>query len=283
MQDFNASPLKKYCSACDILIVLYGVFCKDDRGEMMSVMIHAAIYQQTGLRNIRAKKPCGDVVFFRETSDFLFYALADGQSNKSHGYDGGMVVLNCIANYIQNIGISKMLSMPFLDEIPFLLTREFRKALLSVAQQQDCLFTEYASTVLAVAIDPISGDYLLIHLGDGCIVGIQSNNSDIILSPPENVFSQQHTWFTTSDFMLSHLHIRMGKILNLRRIILMTDGATPLCHGKNIPSRAKRILADKDPNRILESLKNPNIHDDASCIVLDVTLRSDVQTVCQTI
>lgn len=250
---------------------------------MMSVMIHTAIYQQTGLRNIRAEKPCGDVVFFRETPDLLFYALADGQSNKSHGHDGGVVVLNCIADYIQNIGISKMLSMPFLDEIPFLLTREFRKALLSMAQQQGCLFTEYASTVLAVAIDPISGDYLLIHLGDGCIIGIQSNNSEIILSPPENVFSQQHTWLTTSDFMLSHLHIRMGKILNLRRIILMTDGATPLCHGKNIPSRAKRILADKDPNRILESLKTTKIHDDASCIVLDVPPQSDVQTVCQTI
>ena len=244
----------------------------------MSVMIRKTIYQQTGLRNILSGKQCGDVIFFRETPSLLFYALADGQSNKSHGHDGGVVALNCIADYIQNTGILNMIAMPFLDEIPFLLTREFRKALLSAAQQQNHSFADYASTVVAIAVDPVYGNYLIAHLGDGCIIGVQQNNSEIMLSPPENVFSTQHTWLTTSEFILPHFHIRIGEIQNLRRIILLTDGAVPLCRGKNIQSRAKKILLDEDPTRILELLKKSTIHDDASCIVLDINPRSDVLT-----
>ena len=243
----------------------------------MPFTIHASIGQQTGLRKCSAKSACNDVIYCRNTPTLFFYGLADGQGNQQFGTTGGSVALHAVAAYIQETGLSAIMEYPFPDEIPFLLTRVFRKALHSLAQQHGHPFSEYASTILGITIDPLSGNYLVIHLGDGCAIGIHNNHSAMILSPPENSYSKEYTWLTTSDYAVSHLRISCGNIQNFQRLVLLTDGATPLCHGKNISSRAKKLLAGEDPHQLLNALKRTHPYDDASCIVLDIRFQRDLE------
>lgn len=241
----------------------------------MPFTIHASIGQQTGFRKGPIKSSCNDVLYCRNTPTLLFYGLADGQGSKQFGATGGSVALHTVAAYIQETGLSAMLEYPFPDEIPFLLAREFRKSLHSLARQRGHSFSEYASTILGIAIDPLSGNYLVFHLGDGCAIGIHNNNSSMILSPPENTYSPEYTWLTTSDHAAFHLRISYGNIQNFQRLVLLTDGATSLCHGKNISSKAKQLLADKDPHQLLNALKQAHQHDDASGIVLNIHFQGD--------
>jgi len=244
----------------------------------MPFTIHTSVGQQAGSKKDPAKTTCNDIIYCRKTENFLFYGLADGQGNKQQGSTGGAVVLHTLAAYIQETGLSKMIERPFPDEIPFLLTREYRNALYSLAQQQGYPLTEYASTVLGIAIDLISGDYIVLHLGDGCAIGIGNNSTPLILSPPENNYSPDHTWLTTSDRAAFHLRVSFGNIQNYQRLVFLTDGARSLCYGKNISARAKQLLADIDSHQILESLKQSHPRDDASGFILDIHFRPD--TVC---
>lgn len=236
----------------------------------MSFTIHAFVEKQSGATKDLSKVKCNDVIYCRKTPALLFYGLADGQGHKQHGSAGGAFALHAIAEYIHEIGLSALLEFPFPDEIPFLLTQKFRSVLSSLSQQQGYPFTEYASTLLGIAVDLISGNYMILHLGDGCAIGLHKSHSSIILSPPENTFSREYTWLTTSDHAAFHLRISFGNIQNFQRLVFLTDGATSLCYGKNLSSRARQLLADEDPHQFLNALKRTHPHDDASGIVLDI-------------
>lgn len=241
----------------------------------MPFTIHASVGQRTGVRKNPVNTACNDVIYCMKTPECLFYGLADGQGNRKYGSVGGAVVLHTLAVYVQKVGLSKILDKPFPDEIPFLLTREYRNSLYSLSQQQGYPFTEYASTLLGIAIDPTSGNYMILHLGDGCAIGIYNNRLPLVLSPPENNYSPDHTWLTTSDRAAFHLRVSFGNIRNFQRLVFLTDGARSLCYGKNISARAKQLLADKDSHQILESLKQSHPRDDASGFVLDIHFRPD--------
>lgn len=228
-------------------------------------------FSQTGQHHIADKLPCEDVYITRCEGPFRFYGLADGQTGKRFCAVGGQKVLTAIAQYVEDKTIPHLCHYEYIDELQYELIRVIRSTLSKLSEEYHTDISEFSSTIIAMAIDANTNDYLIIHLGDGSVVGINSENSTVMLSAPDNGITSQYTWLTTSTDAMKHLRIYKGSIEELKRIVLLTDGATMLCRGRNVAKKAEPILCDlDDPGNILKEIRHGNPLDDASCIVVDL-------------
>lgn len=231
--------------------------------------VRAESCSRTGLRHLRRGQESEDTVRMTRTPEFCFYGIADGQSGKPGGRAGGAESLKALENCLQEMGIARILDYPFPDELPCLLMQRVRKALSALMRERGGCFSDYASTLLALAMEPSAGRYVLLHLGDGCAVSIPKDAEPRILSAPENGFSGRETWLTTSSNAVAHFRLSFGRMDAGNRILLMSDGAGSLCRGKNIPRQARNLLCGGSAGEIREYLKATQPEDDASCIILD--------------
>lgn len=228
-------------------------------------------FSQTGQHHIADKLPCEDVYITRYEGPFHFFGLADGQSGKRFCAIGGKEILAAIAQYIKDKTIPQLSHYEYIDELQYELIRVIRNTLSKLSEEHHADLSEFSSTIIAVAVDANTNDYLIIHLGDGSVVGINGENSTIMLSAPDNGITSKYTWLTTSTDAMKHLRIYKGSIENLKRIVLLTDGATMLCRGRNVAKKAEHILCDLDaPDNISKEIRQGDPLDDASCVVVDL-------------
>lgn len=231
--------------------------------------ISVSCMQTSGSRHREQQQPCEDTVFLHTADDYLFCGIADGQSGAPYGREGGMVCLEAVCDYIGSTGIENILNTPFPDELPCSITKAYRQALLSLAARKEAPLQDFSSTLLALAADLRSGRYILLHLGDGCAVSISNSDEFTIISAPDNGLSSHHTWLTASDNAVSHLRIRFGSLENRKRFLLLSDGATCFCRGRNIPWRTRELLRQYSQSQLWEYLVQSTPADDATCILID--------------
>lgn len=228
--------------------------------------ISAESCQKTGRRHLQAGQPCEDAALLIREPDFLFCGLADGQSGKRHGAEGGRACLEALADWIRDRGVEGLRRYPYPDELPCMMMQQVRACLQKMAGGDDP--GAYASTLLGLALDPVSGESFFFHLGDGSLTAVRRDGSLVMLSAPENGPSARYTWLTTSNHAVSHLHIGFCSLQTIKRLVLLTDGATALCRGSYI--RAGELLKTGGTEQILAHLNASDPADDASCIVLDL-------------
>lgn len=227
---------------------------------------------RTGARNEKEEKACQDVFYVRETQNFLFFGLADGRSGSLYGAEGGHACLEAAADFVQKLGISEFIHYPFPDELPCMLMKEIRRVIRSMAKVNNSDRKEFASTLVAVAVDRLTGEYGLVHLGDGSVVGIRRNGTIVTLSSPENGVSRYHTWLTTSENAVPHLRVTFGSVLDKRRLLLMSDGAECFRVGNRIPGkRKKELLFNGTHQQIAEHLMDIHPVDDVGLWILDLS------------
>ena len=231
--------------------------------------VQSAVYSRTGAWHCREGEKSQDVTLVTESDRFCFYGLADGQSGKPRSDTGGRESLKVLENYLRGMGIDGVRSYPFPDELPCMLMQQVRRGLLGLTKEKGGEFADYASTLLILALDPVSGAYMLAHLGDGCAVGIREGEEACLLSTPQNGLSGRETWLTTSDNAVSHFRLTFGNVENKTRILLMSDGADCLCRGRNISRQARQLMCTGTPEEIGCRLAEAEPRDDASCIVVD--------------
>lgn len=225
--------------------------------------------QTVGASHREAHMPSGDAVLLRSEGAYLFYGLADGQSGRCCGAEGGRACLEAIADHIASAGIGNLMETPFPDELPCTFTKIFRKKLLQLSESRAMPLEEFASTLLAVAVDLKTGKYMLLHLGDGCAVSIPVSGEPAMISAPDNGLSLRDTWLTTSGNAVSHFRIRFGSLENRKRLLLLSDGAACFCKGRNILRNARGLLTQGTPAQLEEQLRAGGLADDATCLLLE--------------
>lgn len=235
-----------------------------------SRFINLSYTQVRGRLHRERDELCGDIVVVQNHPEYLFCGIADGKSGAEFGAEGGRASLEAVADYIETQGIGNLIHAPFPDELPCMMVKEIRKRLLGLSREKKAELQSFASTLLAIAVDRSTGDYMLLHLGDGCALSIPETGDAAILSPPENGLSFHHTWLTTSDHAVAHLRIRYGSLEGKTRILLLSDGAGCLCGSGNIPHRAKPLLREGNKSQFRAYLEGSNPADDASCILLEL-------------
>ncbi|MCD8005942.1 MAG: protein phosphatase 2C domain-containing protein [Oscillospiraceae bacterium] len=231
---------------------------------------HAESFTQTGFAHMKENRECEDVCAISEQNNMLFYGLADGQSGKKYCRIGGEAVLSEIARYIAERGVQCLSQYEYVDEIQYEIIKAVRKRLELLAADSSSEITEYSSTLLALVIDPETDDYIVIHLGDGGIIGDGIDGSIKLVSAPENGITSKYTWLTTSERALLHLRISFGKMSNYKRMIMFTDGADAIAHGANISMAMRKLLKERgDTCQIAHIVERSEPVDDASFIVID--------------
>jgi len=229
----------------------------------------AEYLQVTGSRHIKEKTLCEDVFWQSSKPPLYYYGLADGQSNKKYCKTGAEAALKALAGYIFSNDIKRMSEYRYLDEIRYLIIRMIRNALDELSTLYRTDISEFSSTILAYIKDTKSRLYMAVHLGDGCILGVNKEDEINMLSAPENGVFQNHTWLTTSEDALEHLHIRFGSTSAYNRIVMMTDGAECLCKGKNIRLRARDLLAFGCTDELRKYVMEAEPKDDATVVLIN--------------
>lgn len=246
------------------------------QSSVYSSLVCAEWYSQTGAVHLNSSKKSEDVFIAKEEKDLVFYGIADGQSGKVFCRQGGYAVLTVIWDYIKKKGINTLGEYIHVDELQYEMIKIIREKLNHLASARNTSVHEFASTILALGIDPETGKYVTVHLGDGGIFGKRSDGSIHFISTPDNGITSRYTWLTTSENAMFHLRIGFGSVLNYKRVFMYTDGAEAICRGTSITQNAKRIVLDNEESwKISEILKNSEPADDATCVVIDCGKVSD--------
>lgn len=246
---------------------IWSAMCQVTGNDFSRITISHA--QVEGNTKRQTHVPCEDVVFKGITKEFLLYGLADGQSGTQYGAAGGQACLEAIFGLISSVGIETLIHSPFPDELPCLFVQTIRKVLLPMANSKNTDLKEFASTLLIIAVSLKSGQYILLHLGDGYAISIPNTGDPALISKPDTGLTSRHTWLTTSDNAIPHFYVTFGSIENKKRILLVSDGAVCFCRGQHIPWRAKDLLTDGSQLQLHEYLMQSEPLDDATYIVLD--------------
>lgn len=229
----------------------------------------STVYSVAGRGHTGKGIECEDITYLAETPKIRFFGLADGQSGKRCCREGGRAVLAAVFQFVASADITQLIQYKYVDELQYKIISVIRDTIDRLAASGRMDRAEYASTLVAFAYDIWTGQYMLIHLGDGGIIGTKNDGEIQMLSSPENGLTASYTWLTTSHNALFHLRIGFGRVQTYRRIMLITDGATLFAHGRNIPENAKKLISDGGGREIISELTGSNPVDDASCIVVD--------------
>ena len=162
-------------------------------------------YSTIGKNNMERDAECEDVIFIDETPEIKFWGLADGQTGKKYCREGGKEVLEAVFHFISDKGITQMSQYEHIDELQYELIRVVRETISKMASNKQVEKAEYASTLVVLAYDTYTGNYAIIHLGDGSIIGRKKDGGISMLSSPENGLTTGYTWLTTSQEALLHL------------------------------------------------------------------------------
>lgn len=224
----------------------------------------------TGEFNKERDEECEDVMHIDEISGIKLYGLADGQTGKKHCRIGGNKVLDAVFRFVADIGITQMAQYEYMDELQYEIIRVIRETINGLAVSECEVKDSYASTLVVFAYDELTNDYVIIHLGDGSIIGQRTSGDIVMISSPENGLTTDYTWLTTSRDAFNHLRIGFGNANCFSRIILITDGAKSIAQGKKIAERTKQIIRTGSQEDVVKLLLETPPRDDASCIIVDL-------------
>lgn len=228
-------------------------------------------FHQIGQQHLLDGMECEDVSLIIERDSYCFYGLADGQSGKKYCRDGGKAVLTAVSAFLEGKGVHCLNQYEYTDELQYELIRVIRGTISSLSDQYQADSLEFSSTIVGFAADYRTGEYITVHIGDGAAIAISCDGSPLLLSAPENGITNYYTWLTTSRDAMHHMRIRHGNIDKMKRIVMVTDGATMICRGKEIAKKAEPLLIAAEPRTELENaIRSHCPQDDASCILADL-------------
>ena len=223
------------------------------------------------------KNICEDVILLCKPCEpllnYSFIGIADGQSSRTHCIEGAKTSLKTISDYFQKQNLS---SFPLRnsDEIQYEfmgVIHNLHQKLKFLASKNNTTSDEFASTICCMACDPLTGTFVLTHLGDGCILGITKDNTVKLLSQPENGFTKNLTYLTTSPDVVHHTRISHGNLMHYKCIYLMTDGAADHLFKNNfLHSEMKTMLQNQDFDALSRYLKESRPSDDASLLMITI-------------
>lgn len=246
-----------------------------------SILISSSVLQG------RNKNKCDDNVYYTENKFGYFIGLSDGAGSKKYSHLGSKLAL----------GFAEVFLVELLEEIkcnPLKINLDFKKRLIKYIQDNILVYFEeklenlslYGGTLLFAQYIKKYDRYLIGHIGDGVIGGIDNREDLKVISSPENgEFSNETFFFTDKD---AYLHLRMYWVKGLKGIIMFSDGPEVVLYDKKNKKLAPAVkqlfnwqmeLKDKFDEILKENIKvfAEYTHDDLSIILFQKEQTSNVK------
>lgn len=228
--------------------------------------------QVIGENNTKISEKNEDAVLIEENDQYLFLGIANGKSSCNYGKKGGEISLKTLFHYIVDKGICQIIDGKYQDEEKYEIVRMIRRKLEKEAINLNTIDEEMSSTLVAIVIDKTNHQFLTIHLGNGCIVGLMRNEKVIMLSAPRNGVTANYTWVTTDEDAPHYMRFIQGNLEGFTNVYIMSDGVDCICYGKDILLEGERILKTGDSKKIFDFIEKSEPWDDATCVSLTINI-----------
>lgn len=181
------------------------------------------IYKETGIRHIKRNKNCEDNVFSYTAQDGVTsISLSDGAGSYKYAEIGSNITSQIAATFMAN----KFNRLYGLDEdtIADYVLHEVLIPIKEAALEKNEEVLQFSATLLCVAIHP-DGRYLIVHIGDGAIVGLNNDNECEVISIYNHEGPVNQTTFVTVPN--TDAFVKRGKD-DYSAFVLMSDGPEEL-------------------------------------------------------
>lgn len=181
-----------------------------------------------GIQHDRNGGKCEDAwMYYRHChleTQYLGICVADGAGSVSKGRVGAIVASNVLSYWLTN---NFNLAFSSDDEdLRFLICSAIKRPLRKLAQQSKVKLGEYACTIIGAAVCG-DGRWIVVHLGDGGVVGKFGDKIDIVSFPKKGEHVNE-TYFITDRDAVDNIVIIKGPCFNcndqLEGLALFTDG-----------------------------------------------------------
>lgn len=151
--------------------------------------------RQTGILHVLNHRPCEDHTAVSVSPDgCTAITLADGAGSCSRASEGAQITSSAAAEYLAN-NFASLWQMSS-DHAAHAILNAVLTRLAADAKSADTPIREYSSTLLAAAAAP-DGRFLLLHIGDGVILGLDCSGECHVLSRYEHTGPSNLTTFVT--------------------------------------------------------------------------------------
>lgn len=249
----------------------------------MSYSFKSVIYKTAGVRHIERNKPCEDSVFsYSSKNGVLGVSLSDGAGSYKYASTGSDIVTKVSASFMAD-KFERLYELDN-DTIAEYVLHEVLIPIKEVASSKNEEILQFSATLLCVAVHP-DGRYIIMHVGDGAIVGLNIKNETEVISVYEHDGPVNQTAFVTVPG--TDVFVKKGNG-GYASFVMMSDGPEDFLvneMGANPRVRLMQQLAfflDEDAmQRQLESLVklliNNGMDDDASfAMICDVRELSEL-------
>ncbi len=194
-------------------------------------MVKIAIASAQGMSHELQGIPCQDAVKKCIKDNRFAVVLCDGAGSVENSEIGSNFVCSFLSNYLcENITtLYKLQENEIVQTVYETLKEKAKLEHISL----DC-------TLLAVAGDGINEDIIL-HIGDGIIIGENEIDEPWVISEPENGEESYYTYFLSGEDAIKHFRVIKS---NYNSYLLTSDGISNLlCNGYEVKS-ATNIMID---------------------------------------
>ena len=228
------------------------------------------------------KSKCDDNVYYIKNEFGIFVGLSDGAGSSINSHLGSLL----------SLGLSELFLISLFKEKkcnPLALNKKFKKILLENIkdtliemvkmnnQDNNINIKNYAATLLFAQYIEKYDRWIIGHLGDGVIGGIDNNENLIVISTPENGEFSNETFFFSDEN--AYKHLRFYWVKGIKGIVMFSDGPEAALYDKKNKALAPALKnlfrwqseLKENFNEILqENLKiiASYTHDDCSILII---------------
>lgn len=231
-------------------------------------------YKETGTRHIEHNKNCEDNVFrYIAENGITSIALSDGAGFYKYAEKGSEIASRVAATFMAE-KFERLYSLDNETAAGYII-HEVLIPLNEEAEKQGEDIIEFSATLLCTTFHP-DGRYLILHIGDGAIVGLNKNNECEVISIYEHDGPANQTTFVTVPD--TQFFLKKGDSDYLS-VVLMSDGPEEFLVnelGANVRIRLMQQMAfflsetdmENQISSLIRLLVNNGMGDDASFTVI---------------
>ncbi len=211
--------------------------------------IKSAFATAQGVGHTQLNLPCQDIIETYSYGNNLCMVLCDGAGSNPQSH----IIAKEISEYFSYFFAINFEKIILLDEkgIIDIIIDETKIICTRLGEEPDC-------TLLLVAVN-LEGETVVIHLGDGYIIGVSEGKNRVISFPEHGVYENE-TYFLSSTGATSHIRVIKGNSL-FESCLLCSDGAGVSLVNKRTGEIARAVpkmmdwLKADDEKSVSQSLK----------------------------
>lgn len=193
------------------------------------IIIYIETFSQVGEYHKSKGKDNEDAYKILVNGDYVYCIVSDGAGSSSFAKEAAWCTVDVVGDFCYKNG--KEFFKDEKENARYLVF-EVQQALFERAKELKTELSEMMCTLVLLAVNTKTKQYVTVHVGDGLIASTEGKNTKI-LSYPENGVTKQYTYMVNSPNVMKHLRIKSSNCKSKTKFFICTDGAVEDCYSTN--------------------------------------------------